>query len=153
MHADLELDPDGTVRPTSARGGKREGAGRPKGYSPKAREQLESGEVDPESSDIPEATRIAFRKAKAVADKEEALANQAWLKFQIDSKEYLPRTAFREAAATLLAELAQGLRSLPDELERKCSLTPDVLVLIEHAIDDRLSAVAAGLEMFTGVEE
>lgn len=153
MDADFDLFDDGSIRPVSKRGGKREGAGRKPGYSPKKREQIESGEVDPESSDIPEATRIAFRKAKAVADKEEALANQAWLKFQIDSKEYLPRTAFREAAATLLAELAQGLRSLPDELERKISLPPDALMLIETTIDDRLSAVAQGLEMFTGVEE
>lgn len=147
----LELMQDGTVK--SGRGGRREGAGRPKGYSPKLRNKIESGEVDPNDEETPEATRIAYRKALAIADKEEALAQQAWLKFNIDSKEFLPRTAFREAAATLLAELAQGLRSLPDEIERKHSLSPDVLMLIEHTIDARLNSVAAGLEMFTGVEE
>ena len=153
MDADLELNPDGTTRPVSRRGGRREGAGRKPGYSPKKQAQMESGDIDPDDESIPEATRVAFRKAKAIADKEEALAANAWLKYQIDSKEYLPRTAFREAAATLLAELAQGLRSLPDELERKVSLPPEALILVERTIDERLNTVASGLEMFTGVEE
>jgi hypothetical protein len=157
MHTNLELDPDGTVRTASHHGGKRPGSGRPKGYSAKARKELEAQEtgaatvITPENAH--EATSIAFRKARAIADKEEALANQAWLKYQQDSKEYLPRVAFREAAATLLAELAQGLRSLSDELERKVTLPPEALMLIEQTVDDRLNAVAAGLAMFTDGDE
>jgi hypothetical protein len=153
MHTNLELDPDGTVRTASHHGGKRPGSGRPKGYSPRVQKAMESNDTGIASEDVPEATSIAFRKARAIADKEEALANQAWLKYQQDSKEYLPRAAFREASATLVAELSQGLRSLTDELERKVTLPPEALMLIEQTIDDRLNAVAAGLEMFTGVDE
>lgn len=152
MNDDLfDLLPDGTV--IEGHGGKRAGAGRRKGYSPKARKQIEAGEIDPNDSAVSDATKLAIRKAVALTEKEEALAQQAWLKFNIDSGEYLPRAAFREASATLLSELAQGLRSLPDEIERKFSLAPEVLQLLEAVIDERLNAVALGLEVFTGADE
>lgn len=134
-------------------GGRREGAGRKPGYSPKEQAKVENGELDLDDPNISEATRTAVKKARAVASKEEALAQHAWLKLRVDSGEYMPRTAYREATATLLAELAQGLRSLPDEIERKHPLPPEVLTLIEHTIDDRLNAIAEGLSMYTGVAE
>lgn len=137
----------------SSRGGKREGAGRLPGLSNKERAAVESGELDLDSPLVTEATRLSIRRGRAVADKAEADAKNADLKFKVDSKEYLPRTAFREAAATLLAELAQGLRSLPDELERKHSLAPEIVQAVEETINDHLSEIANGLEMFTGVEE
>lgn len=153
MHADFELNSDGQITPTHNKGGKREGAGRKPGYSPEKIAELESL-TDQELDDRPQDTNTtALKKARAVARKEQALADQAELKYRIDSKEYLARAAFREVCATLLAELAQGLRSIPDSLERKHALDPKVVQEIERVIDEGLSTVAAGLELFVGQDE
>ena len=64
------------------------------------------------------------------------------------AQEYLPRAAYQEATATLLSMLAQGLRSLPDTIERKFNVPTDVLQLIEAAIDDALNEVADTLALF-----
>ncbi len=151
MHHDFELNPDGRVSPSSTKGGRREGSGRKPGYSPEHAAQLDAL-TDEELEKLGSSTATTLKKARAVARKEEALANQAELKFQIDSKEYLPRSAFREASATLLAELAQ-LRSLPDTLERRYALPPNVVQEVEKTIDEALSTVAAGLELFVGEDE
>lgn len=152
MSIDFELDASGNAIPTSGWGGSRKGAGRKKGYSPKKARELEVAEVG--STDDPEeVTSTALKKAKAVARKEEALAGLNELELKIKSGEYLDRAAFREASSTLLAELAQTLRSLPDTLERKHALPPKVVLDVERTIDDALSSVAAGLAAFTeGVE-
>ncbi len=150
MDADFELEADGQVR--STRGGRREGAGRPKGYSPKAARAMQGG--DAADGDEPnQQTNATVRKALAVAAKEEWLAKQAELDYKKDAGEYLSRGAYREASATLLAELAQGLRSIPDTLERKFGLAPDVVLAIQTTIDERMQAVADGLELFHGSDE
>lgn len=149
MNADFDLTPDGVVVPSS-RGGRREGAGRPKGYSPKrAKDMSREGEV----SEGDDQTSLTVRKARAVASKAEADAQQAWLDLRVAQKEYLSRSAFREASATLLAELAQGLRSIPDTLERKYGLPPEQVVYVQNTIDAAMQSVAEGLELFTGSEE
>lgn len=147
MHADFDLLADGQTRPS--RGGAREGAGRKPGYSPNRAREMEAEGFDGDGNDV---TATAVKKARAIARKEEALANQAELNFKRDSGEYLSRTAFREACATLLAQLAQGLRSLPDQIERKHSLPPEVITSVEVTIDTSLASLAAGLEMFTGAD-
>lgn len=153
MHADFELNPDGHITPTNNRGGKREGSGRRPGYSPEKVAELEALS-DADLAARPQDTNTtALTKARAVARKEKALADQAELKFKIDSKEYLARAAFREASATLLAELSQALRSLPDALERRHALPPAAVQDVERTIDEVLSNVASGLELFTGAEE
>ena len=95
-------------------------------------------------------TTTAIRKARALARKEEALAGLNELDLKVKSGQYLERAAFREAAATLLAELGQSLRSLPDTLERKHALSPQIVQEVEKSIDEALANVANGLEMFTG---
>lgn len=139
MHADFELTADGTVR--TGPGGRREGAGRPKGYSPKEAELPDEYQS--------EATKRAIRKSDATIAKLEAEAQMAALKFEIESGNYLPRDAYREASATLLAEVAQAIRGLPDLLERKANLSPDQVVLCEKVIDDALATLSSGLAMFT----
>lgn len=86
----------------------------------------------------------------AKARKETALAGLNELQLKVKSGEYLPRAAYQEATATLLAMLSQGLRSLPDTIERKLSVSPDVLQMIEAAIDDGLNEVADTLALFAG---
>lgn len=127
MHADFTLGDDGSVFPT--RGGARFGAGRkPSGY------------------EKPEVLKD-FDAAKA--RKEAALADMHELNFKIKSGEYVERAAVREATTTLLANLAQAMRSLPDNLERKFNLATEVAEEVEKVIDATLADVAEGLSMFT----
>ena len=149
----FDLGPGGEVLTGSTRGGRREGAGRPKGTGNEAMRKLfaESEDdpdlLDPESDDR---TTIAVRKARAVASKEESIAGLKALELQIETGKYLPRDAYREATATVLATLAQALRSVPDTLERKHSLPPEALKYIEDTIDEQLSSAAATLALFAG---
>ena len=155
MDADFELDDDGTTHVIPAKGGRREGAGRPKGMG---NEQMQAradaaeagDELDPESSDR---LTIAVRKAKAVALKEESIAGLKALELQVETKKYLPRDAYREATATLLATLSQALRSIPDTLERKFGLSPAALQYVEATIDEQLSSAATTLALFAGTDE
>lgn len=145
MHADFDLQPNGEVKPR--------GRGRPPGYSQtKARLMEQSGEdlMGDSPAGGEDVTTTAIRKARALARKEEALAGLNELDLKVKSGQYLERAAFREAAATLLSELAQSLRSLPDALERKHALAPKVVQEVERTIDEALEAAAASLEMFTG---
>jgi hypothetical protein len=123
--------------------------GRPKGYSPK---EAHAEAVDGDQYQSP-ATKRAIRKAEAAIQKEEALAKSAALKYEIDSGNYLPRDAFREASATLCAEVAQALRSIPDLLERKANLAPAQVVICERLIDEVQSTLAANLALFTDGRE
>ncbi len=154
MHADFDLGLDGSVTPTT-HGGRRAGAGRPKGSSNKKAAAIEAAlaDGDDDPAEGSQSATAAVRKAIAVARKEAALADLNELEFKVKSGQYLSRDAFREATATLLAELAQGLRSLPDTLERKHGLAPAVVQAIEADIDDALARVSEGLEMFTGAAE
>lgn len=149
MNADFDLGPDGSVKPVVRRG-------RPTGYSPKkakaVEQSLSGGDPDPQG-DGEAVTTAAVRKSIALARKETALADLHELDFKIKSGQYLSRDAFREASATLLAELAQGLRSLPDTLERKHGLPPAVVQAVEADIDDALARVAEGLSMFHGGDQ
>lgn len=132
MHADFELTNEGTIRPASngnGHGGARPGAGRP-GY----------GYVPP-----PETKALNESKAR----KEAALADMHELDFKIKSGKYLPREAFRDACATLLSSVAQSLRALPDNLERKHNLTPVQAGEVEKTINAALADLSQDLEELT----
>lgn len=105
-----------------------------------------------ESSEEAAQLSASARTAVAKARKETALAGLNELALQIKTGEYLPRAAYQEATATLLAMLSQGLRSLPDTLERKCNLPPEALELVEQVIDEGLNEVAQTLALFTEVK-
>jgi len=129
MKADFELEPDGSVFPTG-KGGFRAGAGR-----------------KPADFEKPQVAKD-FDQAKA--RKEKSLADMHELNFKIKSGEYVERAAVREASATLLANLAQSLRGIPDNLERKFNLAPDVAEAIERVINATLADISDGMAMFTG---
>lgn len=159
MDADFELGEDGAVDELPAgfrRGFYRPEGGRRPGYSVKKsralQDKIEAGEdvstVDEETEEGAQLSASA-RKAVAQARKETALAGLNELELKRKSGEYLPRAAYQEATATLLAMLSQGLRSLPDTLERKCNLPPEALELVEAVIDEGLNEVAQTLALFT----
>lgn len=158
MDADFELGEDGAVDELPAgfrRGFYRPEGGRRPGYSPRKAKDLQdriaAGEddgiddTDEEAANLSASARTALAKAR----KETALAGLNELQLKVKSGEYLPRAAYQEATATLLAMLSQGLRSLPDTLERKCNLPPDALELVEQVIDEGLNEVAQTLALFT----
>lgn len=145
--------------PGFRRGFYRPEGGRRPGYSAKKGRELqdrieaggETNDVDEETEDGAQLSASA-RTALAKARKETALAGLNELELQRKQGEYLPRAAYQEATATLLAMLSQGLRSLPDTLERKCNLPPEALDLVEQVIDEGLNEVAQTLALFTEVK-
>jgi hypothetical protein len=85
------------------RGGAREGAGRkPNG--------------DPED-------HANFERERA--EHERVKREQREFKLATEKGEYLHREHVAQASATALSVLTQSLRSIPDNLERVCSLTPE----------------------------
>lgn len=142
MNADFELQTDGTLRPN--KGGRREGAGRKPGYSPKDADSA----ATPNDAHLSEGTKRAIELSNAKLAKAQADAKNAELKFQIDSGEYLSRSAYREASAEALASVASHIRQIPDILEKEFGLDPAVLVKIEESINESLTTLANELEMF-----
>lgn len=123
---------DAKTARTSGRGGARPGSGpKPSGY------------VKP-----PEA--VALDKARA--RKEAALAGKAEIELLVAERKYGDREAFRQAAATALSSLVQTLRSIPDNLERKLGISPEVAQSVGDQIDNALNDLADEFEMMTGPE-
>jgi hypothetical protein len=136
--------------PKPGRGGARPGAGRPKKTTaaPEAahaaarrapgRPPKQPG--DPLTPRLTANETYAFERARH----EKIKCDQRALKLKIESGEYIPREAVRRASAALLAQLAQAMRSLPDNLERR-GLASDWCERIEGVIDDVLDELAEGL--------
>jgi hypothetical protein len=89
----------------------------------------------------------AFDAARA--RREIANAARAEIKLEQERGALIDCESVRQASAVLLATLCQGLRSLPDNLERKFALSGDVAESIAIAIDEALQEVAAGLRKLT----
>ena len=81
----------------------------------------------------------------ARARKESALADLHELDYKVKSGQYVPRAAIREASATAMAALAQTLRSLPDNLERR-GISAAVCAQIDRVITESLADTARALE-------
>jgi hypothetical protein len=113
-----------------AHGGYRPGAGR-----------------KPEGYEHPEG-RADYERERA--DHERVKREQRELALEIERGNYLPREAQRQAAATALAVLTQSLRSIPDNVERTLSVSPDVVEAISVQIDEALSEVAAAFKTMSG---
>lgn len=161
MHADFDLGEDGTVDelpPGFRRGFYRPEGGRRPGYSAKKgrelQDKIEAGDATNLDEDTEESAQLSAsaRTAVAKARKETALAGLNELELARKRGEYLPRAAYQEATATLLAMLSQGLRSIPDNLERKCNLPPEALEMVEKVIDEGLNELAQTLALFTEVK-
>lgn len=89
---------------------------------------------------------------KARARNEQAKAELNELKLKVETGQYVERDAVRQASATMLATLSQALRSLPDNLERKFNLSPEVLTFIGREIDALTDGMAQDLAMYTDEE-
>lgn len=166
-----------------ARGGKRKGAGRPKGTTKKAmaerdekppfevktQEQLLNDDLPdpldadslfgrtPVSDSLPETgdhgalpfvlpANAAAIYGGAKAREKVAQAAKAELEYRIKIGQYLPRDAVKSALAEAYQAVAQSLRSVPDNLERKLGVTPEVAELVSVAIDEAMGELAYAME-------
>lgn len=68
------------------------------------------------------------------------------LEFDRRRGELVERADVRQASATAFATIAQSLRGIPDSLERRLGLAPEVAEEIGTLIDESLSALADELE-------
>lgn len=85
-----------------------------------------------------------FEEARARNESAKADLNE--LEFKIKSGEYVARSAVIQATATAYATIAQTLRSLPDHLERRVALAPEVAEEVSRQIDEALGELAAVFE-------
>jgi phage terminase Nu1 subunit (DNA packaging protein) len=115
--------------PPSGHGGARFGAGKkPAGY-------IKPQEV------------IDFDAARARNESAKAQMNE--LELKIKTGEYSSRASFRQATATAMAALAQTLRSVPDNLERKLGVAPETAAEVGAQIDAALNDIANEFQMMT----
>ncbi|WP_119154158.1 DUF1441 family protein [Caldimonas tepidiphila] len=98
--------------------------------------QSAPGEVDPDS------LHPQDRKAWYEAEKKKR-------ELQVGDRELIPAADVEQAVATAFAALAQDIRAIPDNLERRHGIAPDVAEQVESALfeamdvmADRLSALA-----------
>lgn len=84
----------------------------------------------------------------ARARKEAALADMHELDYKIKSGEYVNRAAVRQASATVISALAQTMRSLSDNLERR-GVPPAVCAQVDTAVHETLADAARDLEMMS----
>ncbi len=118
----------------STRGGFRPGAGRkPADY-------------------VPPPETIEYNKAKA--RNEAAKADMAELDFRIKSGQYVDRAAVQQAGAMVLTTIAQALRTISDNLERK-GVPVDVCVKVDEVINNVLAKAGEKLveEFGTAAED
>lgn len=86
------------------------------------------------------------KREAAAAIKEEVLAKKATLEYEVQQGNYLPRDAIISATARAYSALAQGIRSIPDMLERRLGLDPMVCVRIGEIQDEALASLHTDLE-------
>lgn len=120
--------PPAPPAPPGGRGGRREGAGRKSAKT--------EGATD----------KAHILRATALAHKEGYLAKLAELDYKIKSGEYVARAEVRQATSTAFATIAQTLRSIPDNLERRLGISPAVAQEIELLIDGAMNDLADQLE-------
>lgn len=64
---------------------------------------------------------------------------------QVRDGELIPADEVSRAVSTAFAGIAQSIRSMPDDLERRFALDPEIVEAVTVAIDDHLDALAERL--------
>lgn len=86
----------------------------------------------------------------ARARKESWQAKTVELDYHIKQGSFVSRDEVRQACATAYATLTQALRSVPDALERREGVSPEVAERIGIAIDEALGDLATTFEALGG---
>jgi hypothetical protein len=102
----------------------------------------------PKKDNSPEArAQCSYEAERALHEK--VKREQREFQLAVEQAKYLPRDVQRQAASIIMAVLTQGLRSIPDNLERKFALPPLALDAITKAIDDGLKECSESLLALT----
>lgn len=132
MHADTPLNTFGTAPKVGGYGGAREGAGRkPSGY------------VKPQEA-------VDFDKARARS--EIAKAERYERENLVAMGQLVSRAAVQQASATAYAGLAQTMRSISDNLERK-GIPLEVCAAVEEVINAAMADHAKDMQLMAGTPE
>ena len=132
----FEVEPSRKVHSPNL-GGRREGSGRMKKETAERVKHAidEDGGVD---------------YAVARARKEDWLAKTVELDYRIKQGEYVNRDKVRQVCATAFSAIAQALRSIPDGLERKEGIQPQLADKISIYIDEAMSSLSHDFEKLAG---
>lgn len=71
---------------------------------------------------------------------------------QVQDRELIPAQEVERVVATAFSAIAQGLRSLPDNIERRTGCTPDIVEAIDVALDSEMNALADKLTELVALE-
>jgi phage terminase Nu1 subunit (DNA packaging protein) len=96
---------------------------------------------------VAERTTDDERFSAARARRERANASRAEIALAAEGGALVSREAVRQACATLLAVVAQSLRSVPDNLERTLALQPEAVEAVALQIDAALTEAANALRL------
>jgi terminase small subunit / prophage DNA-packing protein len=72
---------------------------------------------------------------------------------QVEDRELIPIAELEEVIGTAYASIAQTLLSMPDLMERRAGLPPDVAEQAEIIIHEAMSDLADRLQSFASIEE
>ena len=106
-----------------------------------ANKQQTNEPIDPLKVPDYEAARARNETAKAGINE---------IELKVKAGEYIARAAVQSASATALATMAQTMRSIPDNMERK-GISVEVCTMVEAIIDDVMAGLAQELEAMSGV--
>jgi hypothetical protein len=115
-------------KPSTGRGGIRANAG---GKSKHVRDSTEESHIEYTAS-----------RAK----KESFAAKMLEHNFNVESGKFVPRSEVQRAAAVAFATVTQTLRSIPDNLERRLGISPEIAEQIAFQIDEIMGDLADDLE-------
>lgn len=91
---------------------------------------------------------MSFDEARARNEAAKASLNE--LELKIKSKEYVAIASVVQSMATAYSAIAQTLRSIPDNLERKINLDPTVAEEVGRVIDEALADLSNEMELLGG---
>ncbi len=106
-------------------GGKRDGSGRPKG-----------------ATNIPERSDSTGTYLKAKAKREVYRAQMEELNYKAAIREMIPIAEVEQVIATAFSAIAQGIRSIPDHLERRTGCAPEIAEEVERLLDEEMTILA-----------
>ncbi|MCK7461100.1 MAG: DUF1441 family protein [Sphingobacterium sp.] len=72
---------------------------------------------------------------------------------QVRDRELIPVADVEQAIATAFSAIAQGIRSIPDNLERRIGCSPDVAEAVERILDEEMTALSERLADLAPVTE
>ena len=100
-----------------------------------------------------ESSPVALDFDEARARNETAKAGLNEIELKIKAGEYIARAAVQSASATALATMAQTMRSIPDNMERK-GIAPEICAMVERVIDDVMAGLSQELSVLSeGVDD